>query len=181
MTFTETRLAGVWIVDCDVFPDERGYFAPAWRPEPFQERGLETAIAQASLASNRQRGTIRGLHYQAAPFEEVKVIRVVKGGVHDVTVDLRPGSPTYLQWIGVDLTAENRRMLYVPRGIAHGYQTLADDTDVFYFVSTAYAPAHQQGIRWDDPAIGIVWPLGAPAIISARDRQFPDLRPAAAR
>ena len=181
MTFTETKLAGVWIVDCEVFTDERGYFAPAWRPDAFAERGLETTIAQASLSSNIRRGTIRGLHYQTAPFEEVKTVRVVRGAIYDVAVDLRPGSPTYLQWIGVDLTADNRRMIYIPRGCAHGYQTLADETDVLYFVSTPYAPAHQQGIRWDDPAVGVQWPLGAPASISDRDRQFPDLRPAAAR
>jgi dTDP-4-dehydrorhamnose 3,5-epimerase len=181
LTFTETKLPGVWIVDCDVFPDERGHFAPVWRPEAFAERGLETTIAQGSLASNIRRGTIRGLHYQTAPFEEVKIVRVVRGAIHDITVDLRPGSPTYLQWIGVDLTAENRRMLYIPRGCAHGYQTLEDHADVFYFVSAAYSPAHQQGIRWDDPSINIQWPLGAPSSISARDQQFPDLRPTATR
>lgn len=171
----------MWIVDCDVFPDDRGFFAPAWLPGPFAERGLETTIVQASLSSNIRRGTIRGLHYQAAPFEEVKLVRVVRGAVHDVTVDLRPDSPTYLQWIGVDLSADNRRMLYVPRGVAHGYQTLSDAADVFYFVSTPYSPAHQQGIRWDDASIGVRWPLGAPTSISERDRAFPDLRPAAAR
>ena len=181
MTFTETRLPGVWIVDCEIFPDDRGHFSPAWRPEAFAARGLETAIAQASLAHNIRRGTIRGLHYQTAPFEEVKTVRVVRGAIYDVTVDLRPESPTYLQWIGVELSADNRRMVYIPRGCAHGYQTLADDTEVFYFVSAKYEPAHQQGIRWDDPAVGIAWPLGAPARISERDRQFPDLRPAAAR
>jgi dTDP-4-dehydrorhamnose 3,5-epimerase len=181
LLFTETRLPGVWLIDCEVFPDDRGAFAPAWRPDAFAARGLETAIAQASLASNIRRGTIRGLHYQTAPFEEAKTVRVVRGAIHDVTVDLRPDSPTYLQWIGVDLTADNRRMVYVPRGCAHGYQTLVDDTDVFYFVSAVYSPAHQQGIRWDDPAVGIQWPLGAPARISERDRHFPDLRPAAAR
>ena len=181
MTFTETQLPGVWVVDGEIFPDERGHFAPAWRPEEFAARGLETAIAQASLASNIRRGTIRGLHYQTAPFEEAKTIRVVRGAIYDVTVDLRPGSATYLRWIGVELTADNRRMVYIPRGCAHGYQTLADDMDVFYFVSAPYAQGHQQGIRWDDPAVGVQWPLGPPASISDRDRQFPDLRPAAAR
>ena len=181
MTFTETKLAGVWIIDCDVFPDERGHFTPAWLPGPFAERGLETTIAQASLSANHRRGTIRGLHYQSAPFEEVKIVRAVRGAVHDVTVDLRPGSPTYLQWIGVDLTADNRRMVYVPRGCAHGYQTLTDGADVFYFVSAPYAPGHQQGVRWNDPALGIQWPLGAPTLISARDQEFPELRPTGPR
>ncbi len=181
MIFTPTPLAGVWIVDCDVFRDDRGLFARAWQPEEFAERGLETRIVQASLASNTKRGTIRGLHYQAAPHEEVKVVRAVRGAVFDVTVDLRPGSPTYRQWVGVELSADNHRMLYVPRGCAHGYQTLADDTDVFYFVSAPYSPDHQRGIRWNDAAIGVVWPLGTPSSISDRDRQLPDCDPAAGR
>lgn len=176
MTFTETRLAGVWIVDSQVFPDERGAFVQAWLPEPFAARGLETGITQASMASNKIRGTIRGLHYQAAPFEEVKIIRAVKGAVFDVTVDLRPGSPTYLRWVGVELSEANRRMVYIPRGCAHGYQTLSDDADVFYFVSAPYSPAHQRGIRWDDTAVGVTWPLGPPTRMSDRDRQFPDFR-----
>ena len=181
MIFTETKLPGVWIVECEVFADERGAFARAWAPEPFAARGLETTIVQASLSSNRRRGTIRGLHYQSAPFEETKVIRAVRGAVHDITVDLRPDSPTYLQWIGVDLTADNRRMVYVPRGCAHGYQTLSADADVFYFVSAPYSPAHQQGVRWDDPAVKIDWPLGPPSSLSDRDRQFPDFHPAGPR
>jgi dTDP-4-dehydrorhamnose 3,5-epimerase len=181
MIFTPTLIPDVWIVDSEVFRDDRGLFARAWQPEPFAERGLETRIVQASLASNTKRGTIRGLHYQSAPHEEVKVVRAVRGAVYDVTVDLRPESPTYLRWVGVDLSADNHRMLYVPRGCAHGYQTLADDTDVFYFVSAPYSPAHQRGLRWNDAAIGVEWPLGAPASISDRDRQFPDFDPAANR
>jgi dTDP-4-dehydrorhamnose 3,5-epimerase len=176
VTFSPTTLAGVFVVDCDVFPDERGAFTRAWQPDAFAALGLETHIAQASLSSNHRRGTIRGLHYQSAPFEEVKVIRAVRGGIHDITVDLRPDSPTYLQWIGVDLTADNRRMVYVPKGCAHGYQTLTDDAEVFYFVSAPYSPDHQKGIRWNDPAIGVQWPLGAPTSISERDRGFPDYR-----
>ncbi len=181
MTFTETRLPGVWLVDGEVFHDNRGLFALAWAPEPFAARGLETGIAQASLAVNRRRGTIRGLHYQSAPFEEVKFIRAIRGVVYDVAVDVRPDSPTYRRWLGVELSAENRRMLYVPRGFAHGYQTLSDDAEVLYFVSAPYSPAHQQGIRWNDPAIGIDWPLGPPTVISDRDRQFPDFQPAPVR
>jgi len=181
MHFTETRLAGVWIVESDVFADERGWFARAWAPEPFAARGLETTFVQASLSSNRRRATIRGLHYQTAPFEEVKLIRAVRGAVHDITVDLRPHSPTYLQWVGVDLTADNRRMIYIPRGCAHGYQTLTDDADVFYFVSAPYSPAHQRGIRWNDPAVKVEWPLGPPASLSDRDGQFPDFQTAGPR
>jgi dTDP-4-dehydrorhamnose 3,5-epimerase len=174
MTFHDTRIPGVHLVDADVFPDERGAFVRAWRPEDFAARGLETRLAQASFAVNRTRGTIRGLHYQTAPFEEVKLIRVVRGAIYDVALDLRRDSPTHLQWVGVELAAGSPRMLYVPRGCAHGYQTLADDTEVFYLVSTAYAPAHQAGARWNDPAFGIAWPLGPPAVINARDATYPD-------
>jgi dTDP-4-dehydrorhamnose 3,5-epimerase len=176
MKFTDTALPGVVLVDSDVFPDERGVFARAWMPDEFKARGLDVTIAQASLATNHYRGTIRGLHYQSAPFEEVKLIRAVRGTVFDVAVDLRPGSPTFLQWVGAELSSDNRRMLYVPHGCAHGYQTLTDDAEVFYFVSAAYSPAHQQGLRWDDPAVAVQWPLGPPTRISDRDAAFPDFR-----
>jgi dTDP-4-dehydrorhamnose 3,5-epimerase len=127
------------------------------------------------MASNHRRGTVRGMHYQSAPHQEVKVVRVVRGAIFDVAVDLRPGSPTFRQWVGVELSAANRRVLYVPTGLAHGYQTLEDDTDVLYFVSAPYVPALQQGVRWNDPAIGIDWPLGTPTIIHPRDAAYPDL------
>ena len=179
MHFTETRIAGVVLVDADVFEDQRGLFAVAWRPEEFEARGLETRIAQASLALTRRRGSIRGLHYQAAPFEEAKVIRAVRGGVFDVAVDLRRDSPTFLQWAGAELTADNRRAMYIPPGCAHGYQTLADDTEVFYFVSAAYSPPHQRGARWNDPAFNVQWPLGPPTAIHERDAGYPDFDPGA--
>ena len=175
MTFTETKLPGVWIVDCDVFHDERGSFVPFWLPSALKARGLETEIAQCSLASNHRRGTIRGLHYQAAPHEEVKLVSAVRGALFDVIVDLRPGSPTYRQWTGVELRADQRRLVYLPRGTAHGYQTLEDDVEVFYFVSAPYTPELQRGIRWDDPTIAIEWPLGPPTVLSARDRDLPTL------
>ena len=174
MTFIETRLPGVLLIDCDVFRDDRGAFVRAWMPEEFAARGLETRLAQASLATNITRGTLRGMHYQTAPFEEVKLIRAARGAVYDVAVDLRPDSPTFREWIGVELTSENHRMLYVPHGCAHGYQTLTDDAAVFYFVSAPYSPAHQAGVRWDDPAFGIQWPLGRPTVINDRDARFPD-------
>jgi dTDP-4-dehydrorhamnose 3,5-epimerase len=174
MTFTETKLAGVYIVDADVFPDERGAFVRAWVPGEFRARGLEDGIAQMSISSNLHRGTIRGLHYQAAPFSEVKIVRAVAGAIFDVAVDLRPASPTYRQWLGVELSAENRRLLYLPAGIAHGYQTLRDASDVLYFVSSTYSPAHQRGVRWNDPAFDVEWPLGPPTMINERDRSFPD-------
>jgi dTDP-4-dehydrorhamnose 3,5-epimerase len=179
MHFTETRIAGVVLVDADVFEDQRGLFAVAWRPDEFAAHGLETGIAQGSLALTRRRGSIRGMHYQAAPFEEAKVIRVVRGAVFDVAVDLRRDSPTYLQWVGAELTADNRRGMYIPPGCAHGYQTLADDTEVFYFVSAAYSPPHQRGVRWNDPAFGVQWPLGDPTAIHERDATYPDFDPGA--
>ena len=178
MQFTQTTIPGVWLVDPDVFHDDRGTFVRAWMPDEFAARGLDTRIAQGSLAGTRRRGTIRGLHYQASPFDEAKVIRVVRGALFDVAVDLRPDSPTYLRWTGVELTAENRRILYVPAGCAHGYQTLEDDTEVFYFVSAPYSPPHQRGARWNDPAFGIEWPLGPPTSIHERDATYPDVLPA---
>jgi dTDP-4-dehydrorhamnose 3,5-epimerase len=174
MTFTETELPGVLIIEGDVFPDERGYFARTWLRDDFEARGLESAIVQCSVASNRRRGTIRGLHYQVAPVEEVKLIQAVQGAVFDVALDLRPDSPAFRRWVGIELTAGTHRMLYVPRGVAHGYQTLADQTTVAYSVSAPYSPAHQRGVRWNDPAFAIAWPLGPPVSISPRDASFSD-------
>lgn len=175
MEFTESPVAGVWIITPDVFEDPRGSFVRAWMPDEFAARGLDTRIVQGSLARTHQRGSIRGMHFQAAPFEEAKVVRAVRGGIFDVAVDLRPDSPTYLKWTAATLTADNRRIMYVPPGCAHGYQTLEDDTEVFYFVSAPYTPSHQRGIRWDDPAVGITWPLGNPTTINERDATYPDL------
>ncbi len=174
MQFTAAPLEGVWIVDCDVFPDDRGLFARAWMPDEFQAHGLETIIAQCSFAFNHRCGTIRGMHYQAAPVEETKVVRVTRGRVFDVVVDVRRESPTHAQWFGVELTADNRRMLYVPKGFAHGYQTLSDDAELLYFISAPFSPAHQRGVRWNDAAFGITWPLGAPTMINERDATYPD-------
>jgi dTDP-4-dehydrorhamnose 3,5-epimerase len=178
MIFEEQALPGVYLVDCDVFEDERGAFARAWMPEEFAARGLETRFAQGSIASTRQRGTLRGLHWQLAPVQQIKTVRVTRGAVFDVVVDLRGDSPTFGQWVGTELSADNRRLLYVPAGLAHGYQTLRDDTDVFYFASAPYSPAHEAGVRWNDPAFAVEWPLGAPAVISPRDAGYPDFRPA---
>ena len=181
MTFTETNIAGVIVITPDVFADERGEFVRAWMPDEFAERGLETRIAQGSLALTKQRGTIRGMHFQAAPFEETKVVRAVRGAIFDVAVDLRPDSPTFRQWTGHELSAENRQIMYVPPGCAHGYQTLVENTEVFYFVSAPYSPPHQRGVRWNDPAFGITWPLGAPASIHERDASYPDFASSAVR
>jgi dTDP-4-dehydrorhamnose 3,5-epimerase len=175
MRFNETEIAGVVIVEPDVYKDDRGAWILAWKPSEFAERGLETAIAQASTAVTRTRGSIRGMHYQTAPFEEAKVVRVTRGAIFDVAVDLRPDSPTYLRWVGVELSDANRKIMYLPPGCAHGYQTLTDDSEVFYFVSAPYSPPHQRGVRWDDPAFGIAWPLGAPTRINERDATYPYL------
>jgi dTDP-4-dehydrorhamnose 3,5-epimerase len=174
MHFAETKIPGVVIVTPDVFEDERGVFVRAWMPDEFASRGLDTRIAQASAALTRRRGTIRGMHYQAAPFEEAKTVRVIRGSIFDVAIDLRPDSPTFRQWTGATLSADNRQVMYLPPGCAHGYQTLEDDTEVFYFVSAAYSPPHQRGVRWNDPVFGIVWPLGPPTSIHERDAAYPD-------
>jgi dTDP-4-dehydrorhamnose 3,5-epimerase len=177
MTVTDTAIPGVFVIESDAFHDDRGWFTPAWVASELDARGLSARIAQCSMAFNRARGTIRGLHFQAAPFEEVKTVRVLRGAIFDVAVDIRPASPTFKQWVGVELTAANGRMLYVPEGFAHGYQTLDDETEILYFVSTAYSPAHQRGVRWNDPAFGVRWPLGAPTKIHDRDRAYPDFTP----
>ena len=175
MQFEHTDIPGVLVVTPDIFADERGLFVRAWMPDEFAARGLDTRIAQGSLAVTHKRGSIRGLHYQAAPFQETKIVRAVRGSIFDVAVDLRRDSPTFRRWVGAELSAENRRLMYLPEGVAHGYQTLTDDAEVFYFVSAPYSPDHARGVRWDDPAFGIVWPLGSPTSINDRDASYPDL------
>ena len=172
MIFRETALPGVWVIEPEPQADERGFFARTWCAEEFEARGLTAGLAQCSVSWNRARGTVRGLHYQAAPHEEAKLVRCTRGAIHDVALDLRPGSPTRHRWIAVELTGDNRRMLFVPEGVAHGFQTLADDTEVFYQISRAYHPDAQRGVRWHDPALGITWPVRE-AIVSARDAALP--------
>lgn len=174
MTFRETGLPGVLFVDSDIFEDERGSFTRAWVPAEFQAQGLETTIAQCTMAFNTRRGTVRGMHYQAEPASEVKLVRVTRGAICDVILDLRADSPTFKKWIAVDLTEDNRRLVYIPKGLAHGYQTLTDNTEVLYFVSADYSLPHQRGVRFNDPAFGITWPLGAPTAINERDATYPD-------
>ena len=176
MFFVETKIAGAWIVDVERLGDGRGFFARAWGREEFAAKGITAELSQANLSFSQQAGTVRGMHFQRAPHEEMKAVRCVRGGIFDVVLDLRKGSPTFGQWEGVELTAENRRMLVVPEGCAHGFQTLEDDTEVFYLVSAAYAPESEGGVRWDDPAFGIAWPL--PVIeISKKDAEHPDYLP----
>jgi dTDP-4-dehydrorhamnose 3,5-epimerase len=173
MRFTETKLRGMFVIESNAYPDERGSFEAAWHREELAQRSLDAEVAQVSIASNRRRGTIRGLHFQAPPFEEAKIVRVIRGLAWDVAVDLRPDSPTYRQWCGLELSAETRRMVYIPRGFAHGYQTLADDTEVLYFVSASFSREHQRGIRWDDPGLAITWPIRPPTVLSERDMALP--------
>jgi dTDP-4-dehydrorhamnose 3,5-epimerase len=177
MIFTETKLKGAFIVEIETIGDARGFFARAWCENEFEAHGLNVCWVQANIAFSKQKGTLRGLHYQIAPYEEAKLMRCTRGAIYDVIVDLRPESPTYLQWLGVELTADNHKALYVPEGCAHGYQTLMDDTETFYPVSQFYSPGFEHGVRWDDPAFGIEWPETEEWIISAKDRSWPDYLP----
>jgi dTDP-4-dehydrorhamnose 3,5-epimerase len=178
MRFTELRLSGALLIEPDRRADERGWFARTWCREEFARRGLPDAWAQCSAAFNRRRGTLRGLHYQADPFPEAKLVRCTHGAVYDVIVDLRPDAPTFAQWVAVELSGENGRQLFVPPGFAHGYQTLTDGAELDYLISEAYRPELARGVRWDDPALAIAWPDCPERIVSERDRSFPDLRPA---
>ena len=173
MKFTETVLPGAFVIDVEAIEDERGFFARRWSRWEFEEHGLNTDIAQCSVSFNGKRGTLRGLHYQTKPYEEAKLVWCIRGAIHDVILDLRPSSPSYKKWIAVELTAANRKMLYVPEGFAHGYQTLEDDTEVSYQIFESYQPEYARGVRWNDPAFAIPWPL-PDRTMSERDRNFPD-------
>jgi len=173
--FLETALPGVLIVEPEPIEDERGFFARTWCRRELADHGLCPDLEQCSISFNRQRGTLRGLHYQAAPHGESKLVRVTRGAVYDVALDLRPGSPSHLQWCAVTLTAENRRALYIPEGVAHGFLTLCDEAEVFYQISRTHAPEAARGVRWNDPAFAIAWPEPV-TVISARDRDYPDFQ-----
>ncbi len=171
MIFKETKLPGAFVIEPEKIEDERGFFARAWCEEEFEAHGLTPRFVQFNLAGNRHAGTLRGLHYQALPHREAKLVRCTKGAVYDVIVDLRPDSPTHKQWVNVELTGSNHRMLYIPEGFAHGYQTLADRSELFYCVTAFYAPDAERGLRHDDPAFGIEWPRDVQAI-SEKDQQW---------
>jgi dTDP-4-dehydrorhamnose 3,5-epimerase len=173
--FTETPLAGAYVIDIEPHADERGFFARTWCREEVGALGLNADVAQCSTSYNKRRGTLRGMHYQARPYAECKFVRCIRGSIYDVILDLRPSSPTYQEWFGVELTADNRRGLYIPEDLAHGFQTLADDTEVYYQISAFYRPDYSRGVRWNDPAFGIRWPL-AERVMSERDLSFPDFR-----
>jgi dTDP-4-dehydrorhamnose 3,5-epimerase len=176
MRFTETRLSGAFIVEIEPHRDERGSFARTFCRREFQEGGLPTEFVQCSLSTNRARGTLRGMHWQGEPAPEGKLVRCTRGAVYDVIIDLRPRSPTYLQWLAVELTCENALAVFVPAGFAHGYQTLVPESDVFYQMTEFYQPDLQRGVRWNDPAFGIDWPIPVP-ILSPRDAGYPDFQP----
>lgn len=172
MTFTETKLKGCYILDIERREDDRGFFARIMCTEELRAHGLTADFAQENASTNHRAGTIRGMHYQREPHAEAKLVRCTKGSVFDVAVDVRPGSPTYLQWVGVELTEENYRMFYVPEGFAHGYLSLTDGAAVSYLVSHPYVPGTEGGIRFDDPAVGIEWPR-AVVVVSEKDRAWP--------
>ncbi len=177
MIFKKTGLEGAFIIEPERIEDTRGFFARAWCKNEFNTHGLNSRLVQCNIAFNKTQGTLRGMHYQATPHEEIKLVRCTKGAIYDVIVDLRPGSPTHVKWIGVELTEQNHKMLYVPEGFAHGYQTLTDNTEVFYQVSQFYSPESERGVRWDDPAFGIKWPETDNLVISEKDKNWPDYLP----
>jgi dTDP-4-dehydrorhamnose 3,5-epimerase len=176
MQFHALELPGAFVIDLEPVLDERGFFARAWDEREFAAHGLETRLVQCSLSYNRQAGTLRGIHLQLPPFAEVKLVRCVRGALYDVVLDLRSDSPAFGRWTAVTLSAENRRAVYVPRGCAHGFQTLADDTEVYYQISELYAPEHARGVRWNDPRFGVEWPRPV-SVISLKDAGYPDFAP----
>ncbi len=172
MKLTELQIPGAWLFDVEPIFDERGFFARSLCVDTLAAQSLEVVMRQQSVSFNRLRGTLRGMHYQRAPHEEVKLVRVTHGRIYDVILDLRPGLPSYLQWYAVELSAENRRTLYIPKGVAHGYQTLEDHTEVFYQMAQDYVPGNSYGVRWDDPTFCIDWPIESP-ILSEADANYP--------
>jgi len=173
MIFTETKLRGAFVVGPEKFEDGRGFFARTWSQKEFAERGLNPRMVECNVSFNKKKGTLRGMHYHVAPHGQAKLIRCTMGAIYDVIIDLRPDSSTFRQWIGVELTARNRLMLYIPEEFAHGFQTLENDTEVLYQMSEFYAPESSGGARWNDPAFGIEWPPDERTII-ARDQEYPD-------
>lgn len=172
MNFTEMKLKGAFVIDIERREDQRGFFARAWCQNEFEAHGLVTGFVQANIGFSYKKGTVRGMHFQMAPYQEVKLVRCTMGRVLDVIVDLRQESETYRQWIGVELTADNRKMLYIPEGCAHGYQTMVDNTEVVYDTSQFYAPQHSAGVLYNDPIFKIEWPLTV-EVISDADRSWP--------
>jgi dTDP-4-dehydrorhamnose 3,5-epimerase len=173
MIFRETDLKGAFVIEPEKLSDERGFFARTWCSREFTRHGLNPIVSQCNISFNKKKGTLRGLHYQEAPHQETKLVRCTAGAIYDVIIDLRPDSATLKRWISVQLNANNREMLYIPEGFAHGFLTLADNTEVFYQMSEFYSAEHARGVRWDDPAFNIEWPLDI-TMMAEKDRNFPD-------
>lgn len=177
MIFTETKLKEAFIIEIEKIYDERGFFARSWCENEMKAHELNINIRQANISFNKTKGTLRGMHYQIAPYQEAKLVRCTSGSIFDVIIDLRKNSPTYRQWTGVELTQENYKMLYIPEDFAHGFITLKDNTEISYFMSEFYVPGAGATIRWDDPLFNIQWPL-QPVVMSEKDRNQPDFNPA---
>jgi dTDP-4-dehydrorhamnose 3,5-epimerase len=173
LIFTETELKGAFIINVKKLEDERGFFGRTFCQKEFEDHGINPHVVQANVSYNKVKGTVRGMHYQVHPYEETKLVRCVRGAIYDVIIDLRKNSPTYTKWIGVELREDSYRMLFVPEGFGHGFITLQDNTEVIYQVSQFYTPGSERGIRWDDPAFNIHWPI-KPVIISDKDTQHSD-------
>lgn len=173
MIFTETPLDGLFVVEMERIADPRGFFARSWCEREFADRGLEPSLRQCNVSYNRQAGTLRGMHFQRPPHAEIKLVRCTRGAIYDVVVDLRSGSPTKLKHFAIELNEDNHAMLYIPGGFAHGFQTLCDDAEVFYQMSTYFEPSSAFGLRWDDPAFDIKWPTTNTRVISDKDRALP--------
>jgi dTDP-4-dehydrorhamnose 3,5-epimerase len=173
MIFTPTKLQGAYILEVKKIEDERGFFGRSWCKRELEEHGLNANVVQANVSYNKVKGTLRGMHFQKAPHQETKLVRCTRGAIYDVIIDLRPDSPTYKQWIGVELTESNYRMLFVPEDFAHGFITLEDNTEVTYQVTQYYTPGAEGGIRWNDPAFNIEWPI-PPVVVSGKDQAHPD-------
>jgi dTDP-4-dehydrorhamnose 3,5-epimerase len=178
MIFTETPLKDAFVIDLEKLEDERGFFARCWCQREFESMGLNPRLAQCSISRTKDKGTLRGMHYQTQPFEEAKVVRCIRGSIYDVIVDIRPDSPTYRGWFGISLSADDHRSVYAPEGFAHGFATLEDDVEILYQISQFYAPEHARGFRWNDPLFAIQWPI-EPCFMSERDRTYPDFSPQA--
>lgn len=174
MVFRETELNGLFVIEPEIIEDERGFFACSWTPDEFERHGLNSRLVQCNISFNKRSGTVRGMHFQNKPHEETKLVRCTRGAIYDVAVDLRRDSPTQYRWLGAELSADNHRMLYIPEGFAHGYQTLTDSTEIFYQMSEYYHPESASGVRWNDPVFDIKWPLPV-TVIADRDATYPSL------
>jgi dTDP-4-dehydrorhamnose 3,5-epimerase len=174
LIFTETKIKGVYIIEPELLTDERGFFARSFCKEEFRKYGLKTDIVQCNISYNKKKGTLRGMHYQAAPYEEAKIVSCTNGSIYDVVIDLRRDSLTYCQWVATELSEENFKMMYIPRRCAHGFQTLMDEAIVYYQMMEFFHPECARGVRWDDPAFGIKWPTIQTVIVSEKDQKYPD-------